>query len=372
MTTNKQASWLNRTHYGDCRSILSDMVADGVQVQCCVTSPPYFGLRSYLPEGHEDKGLEIGYNDNLDKYIQSMTEVFAHVHVLLAKDGLLFVNISDSMAGSGGSGGDYGKNGRLVGHPKYHPPKVNLPAKNLIGVPWALAFALRDQLGYYLRADMVWAKGVSGQKETGQQIAKACTAAGVALPQIEEILESLDLYVGSSRMESVRDRPSISHEYIFMLSKNPRYYYDFDAVAEPITTESLTRYQRAIDNGEVFNPARHKHTSPEQSQAPMKILLRGCKTMVARKTRNRRSVIQCLPGRFKGQHFASCPEELITPLILAGSRPGDIILDPFMGSGTTAYVAEKLGRNWIGIELNRDYEKLINERIQQPMLKFSG
>lgn len=360
----------NTAHYGDAKTILQAMVDAGVRVQTCITSPPYFSLRSYLPSTHPDKHKEMGAEQTPAEYIANLTSIFSLVRELLSPDGNLFVNIADSRNGSGGSGGDYGPGGKREGQPKFKGAKVpGLKPKDLIGIPWMLAFALRDS-GWWLRADNIWAKGVSGQKEMVQQVFNACITEGLSQEKTNDIIAHLNPYIGNGRIEAVKDRTTTSHEYFFHFTKSQHYFYDHEAIAEPMLEYSLARYQRAIDNHEVFDESRHKNIDPKLSQTPMKILTQGAKRAVERKTRNRRSV-WCIPtSNFYGAHFAVYPTTLISPLILATSQPGDTVFDPFLGSGTTAQAAQQLGRNWLGIELNPEYKPLIDKRTAQPSLQF--
>lgn len=265
--------------FGDCRDIMRRWAVDGVQVRTCVTSPPYFGLRDY---GHEG---QIGLEQTPEEYIAAMVEVFRCVRDVLAEDGTLWVNIGDSYANPGhykgnpGSGKNSHAKAEAVNgfrHSKAWPGAKN---KDLIGIPWMLAFALRAD-GWYLRQDIIWHKP-------------------------------------NPMPESVRDRCTKSHEYIFLLSKSERYFFDSEAMKE--TTEDGFR--------------------------------------------NRRSVWSVATRPYKGAHFATFPPALIEPCILAGSQPGDLVLDPFMGSGTTAEVALKNGRRYLGCELNPDYKALQDKRI---------
>ena len=360
---------LNKTYFGDCRESLKMLIDVGVRINCCITSPPYFGLRSYLPDDHPDKALEIGTEKTPEEYIARLLEMFRLVRKLLTPDGILFIVISDSRNGSGGAGGEYGPGGKREGQPKY--PGIRLPQykpKDLIGIPWMLAFALRNELGLYLRSDIIWAKGVSGQEDFEDLVYRSCIGEGLNNDLSDRIVDRLNLYIGNGKMESVKDRPTMSHEYVFMLSKNRHYYYDADAIAEPIADCSWGRYQRAVDNEESWDPEKHKSLDANISQSPMKILTRGAKSVIERGTRNRRSVVVCPTQSYAGAHFACFPEALIEPFILAGCPEGGTVLDPFIGSGTTAHVCEKLGRNWIGCELNENYESLQKGRLQQTEL----
>ena len=307
----------NSIEFGDCRDTMRQWANDGVKAQMCVTSPPYFGLRDY---GHEG---QIGLEQTPDEYIAAMVEVFRCVHDVLADDGTLWLNIGDSYAGSGGAGGQYkpggiaktGTNAPSTWSAEYSrkPVTLNVPGckpKDLIGIPWMLAFALRAD-GWYLRQDIIWHKP-------------------------------------NPMPESVRDRCTKAHEYIFLLSKSERYFFDSEAMKEPATGR---------DPG---NVTPHKHAGERFAETKANLANVG-----ARETRNRRSVWTVATRPYKGAHFATFPPALIEPCILAGSRPGDIVLDPFMGSGTTAAVALQHGRQYLGCELNPEYGPLQQERINQ-------
>jgi DNA modification methylase len=311
---------LNSVLFGDCRESLRKMAAAGIKVQTCVTSPPYFGLRDY---GHDG---QIGLENTPDQYIEKLVEVFREVRRVLADDGTLWVNIGDSyfskQKGTSGAGkSTLGPNKDLqnIQFQKMEPIRVSAgdtgcKEKDLIGIPWMLAFALRAD-GWYLRQEIIWHKP-------------------------------------NPMPESVRDRCTKAHEQIFLLSKSPRYFYDAEAVKEPSTT-GFTR-ERKRDNGlgvDQEKQGNHGFTSCGISE-----------------TRNKRSVWTVAPRPYAGAHFAVYPPELIEPCILAGSQPGDVVLDPFMGSGTTAAVAIKHGRQFIGCELNPDYKPLQDERIAAASL----
>ena len=300
--------------------------ADGVKAQTCVTSPPYFGLRDY---GH--KG-QIGLEQTPEQYIAAMVDVFRCVRDVLADDGTLWLNIGDSYAAAtrnlgrndagrnftGGGGnkegsGNPGKQGAIrVGMGECKP-------KDLIGIPWMLAFALRAD-GWYLRQDIIWHKP-------------------------------------NPMPESVRDRCTKAHEYVFMLSKSHRYYYDSKAIHEPSVMRPQNRNTKRSEHpkGDV---GRGAHVRPEGG--------------TGYESRNRRSVWTVATRPYKGAHFATFPPALIEPCILAGSRPGDIVLDPFMGSGTTAAVALQHGRQYLGCELNQDYGPLQDERINAALDLFNS
>jgi DNA modification methylase len=276
----------------------------------CVTSPPYFGLRDY---GHDG---QIGLEQTPEQYITAMVEVFRCVKDVLADDGTLWVNIGDSYAGGGaGSPQHLSESAASVrgGAKKLEKtdypcrPKVaGLKSKDLIGIPWMLAFALRAD-GWYLRQDIIWHKP-------------------------------------NPMPESVRDRCTKAHEYIFLLSKSERYFFDSEAMKEPAVCDRMR------------GPALHRDVVSTNGNG-------GLSRREPQESRNRRSVWTVATRPYKGAHFATFPPALIEPCILAGSRPGDIVLDPFMGSGTTAAVSLQHGRQYLGCELNPEYGPLQDQRI---------
>lgn len=309
--TAPAARWLDRTHVGDCRHLLRQMSRDGVSVRMCVTSPPYFRLRSYLPADHPDKPLELGTEATPAEFVARMVEVFRDVRQLLANDGTLWIVIGDSYAGTGKSGGgtqgrrwrEYGAETTGPRGGRWSPPPPGLKQKDLIGIPWMLAFALRDD-GWFLRQDIIWAKP-------------------------------------NPMPESVTDRCTRSHEYLFLLSRQSRYYFDHKAIMEP-----------AVDARGPGNLRPVRQPPDERVSGANANLRGGLHRIGVRQTRHRRDVWTITSKPFRGAHFAVFPEELVAPCILAGSRAGDIVLDPFMGSGTTAAVAKRLQRRFIGCELN--------------------
>lgn len=306
---------MNRIEFGDCRDIMRRWAADGVRVQTCVTSPPYFGLRDYGVDG------QLGLEDTPEQFIANMVEVFRCVRDVLADDGTLWVNIGDSYAVSGGPGwqGHTGERSdrrftatrnTVALRENARTASAGFKPKDLMGIPWMLAFALRAD-GWYLRQDIIWSKP-------------------------------------NPMPESVRDRCTKAHEYIFLLSKSERYYYDAEAMNEPANPKNYRARARVRD------------TPPGQTPQGK---LDARRSEVLCETRNRRSVWTVATRPYSGAHFATFPPALIEPCILAGSRPGDIVLDPFMGSGTTAATAAHHGRRYLGCELNADYRALQDERI---------
>jgi len=312
---------MNRIDFGDCRDTMRRWAAEGVKVQTCVTSPPYFGLRDY---GHEG---QIGLESTPEAYIAAMVEVFRCVRDVLADDGTLWLNIGDSYARNAGD--DSKKDPRSIntgqasvvasGAAKKgnNRPPDGLKPKDLIGIPWMLAFALRAD-GWYLRQDIIWHKP-------------------------------------NPMPESVRDRCTKAHEYIFLLSKSERYYFDSEAVSEAAAQSSGWAKQRAKGK-DTWKYGRAAGGDPNSTNGVGGTLALGA-------TRNRRSVWTVTTKPYKGAHFATFPPDLIEPCILAGSRQGDVVLDPFMGSGTTAQVAVQHGRQYLGCELNPAYEAMQQERL---------
>jgi DNA modification methylase len=273
---------------GDTRLILPTLTDQSVQ--CVVTSPPYFGLRDYgMPN-------QIGVEPTLQEFVEAMVAVFREVRRVLKDDGVLFLNLGDTIV-----------------------------AKQLQGIPWRVALALQAD-GWYLRQDIIWHKP-------------------------------------NPMPESVKDRCTKAHEYVFLLSKSPKYLFNWEAIAEPIAESSKKRYQHAVDTNEQFNPEKHKHTDGVQS--PMELLTRAAKGVLERGVRNRRSVWKIATQSFEGAHFATFPLELPTLCIKAGSNKGDTILDPFNGAATTGIASQNLERNYIGIELNPEYVKLSQTRLDK-------
>lgn len=312
--------------------LLASMAVDGIRVQTCVTSPPYFGLRDY---GHAD---QIGLERTPEEYVAQLVQVFANVRNVLADDGTLWLNLGDSYAGSWGAQGRQGKTGQMAdrsivsarqieAHPKRthtgslsrfragNPDKnggnsnrdgvgrvCGLKAKDMIGIPWRVAFALQAD-GWYLRSDIIWHKP-------------------------------------NPMPESVTDRPTKAHEYLFLLSKSDRYYYDSAAIAEASVGE---------------DPISRMSLHDGLKAASLQSLNASTLGTPAFERRNRRTVWTVTTSPQPEAHFATFPPELIEPCILGGTAAAGIVLDPFMGSGTTARVALSLGRRFIGCELNAAY-----------------
>jgi DNA modification methylase len=349
---------------GDCRESLKSLIDAGVKVQMAITSPPYYNVRSYLPEDHPDKQSEVGSEQTPEEYVANLVEVFSLVRETLTDDGTFWLNIGDSYYNYRPGAGQALVKQTLSKTKRDLPDTCNrrgkrlegLKEKDLIGISWMAAFAIRDS-GYYLRSEIIWAKGVSGQRQITQQFVDSCLEEGLDPGLIERIVSRVDPYVGSCMPESVRDRPTRSHEHIFLFSKSQNYYYDRMAVAD----EALFAQQHA--NKATSWGTNRKH--PNKANVDKYAHTGNNATTLEGGKRNRRSVWTISTRPSKVSHFAVFPPELIEPCILAGSKPGDLVLDPFMGSGTVAGVCEKLGRHWVGCELNPKYEELIPLRIKE-------
>lgn len=288
-----------RLFVGDARAVLAEMPAESVQ--CCVTSPPYWGLRDYGAEG------QLGLEPTPDEYVSNMVDVFREVRRVLRPDGMLWLNLGDSYARApekGGSGTPNGRNVAAMGYTGAKPLPNGLKPKDLVGIPWRVAFALQAD-GWWLRSDCIWSKP-------------------------------------NPMPESVTDRPTKAHEYVFLLTKAETYFYDADAVRERATAPPKAC-------GQKNDPGRND----------------GDRTGIVRgdgEWRNLRSVWSIPTQPYSGAHFATMPPALARRCVLAGARAGDVVLDPFNGAGTTGMVAMQEGRRFVGVELNPDYARLSVER----------
>lgn len=359
---------MNKIEFGDCREIMRKWASQGVKAQTCITSPPYYGLRDYgtgkwiggdencshkrdskysdkTITGHANKDLtvgdaiyksvcprcgairedrQLGLEETPEEYIKAMVEVFRCVWDVLEDDGTLWLNIGDSYynyrPGKGQALVQQSVANNIQDLPQVCARRGNklegLKEKDLIGIPWMLAFALRAD-GWYLRQDIIWHKP-------------------------------------NPMPESVGDRCTKSHEYIFLLSKSRKYHFDHVAIKEPVKEDWGTRDRT---NGKYHNEGTglQPHSGLEKSY----------------EMANKRSVWTVNTKPYSGAHFAVFPTELIEPCILAGAPVGAVVLDPFMGSGTTAQVAQDLGRQYIGCELNPEYGKLQKKRTAQTSLDFA-
>lgn len=299
---------INTIYNIDCLKGLRYMPDNSVD--CCITSPPYYGLRDYGIDG------QIGLEISPDEYIARLTEVFAEVLRVLKPTGTLWLNIGDTYNGYKGNAKRNNAETMYAGH-RHQPVREKnhgleckeLKNKDLIGVPWMLAFALRS-IGYYLRQDIIWHKP-------------------------------------NPMPEAVKDRCTKAHEYIFLLTKSARYYFDAEAIKEPARKDGRQHrvHHHRIENGTY----REKYCDY---------------TIVPTEKRNKRDVWTVSTKPEKSAHFAAYPKELIEPCVLAGCPIGGVILDPFMGTGTTAMVARMYGRNYVGFEINAEYMSIIAKKIQ--------
>ena len=316
---------INSCYLGDVRDGLRAMASAGVRARTCVTSPPYWGLRDYGVAG------QLGLEPTVDEYVANMVDVFRLVRDVLADDGTLWLNLGDCYAAqcggthqpaetlAGGIGGkeiDGGRTNRGR-HDGYNPTRnasaIGLKHKDLVGMPWRVAFALQAD-GWWLRQDIVWAKP-------------------------------------NPMPESIRDRCTKSHEYLFLLSKRERYYFDADAISEP-----------AINAGKIVKTnGADGYESETHDLRTREGIKRG---VLVKDRRNRRSVWTIPTEPFSEAHFATFPTALVEPCILAGSAVDNVVLDPFLGSGTVAQVAQALGRSWVGCELNPEYHAMIARRTR--------
>lgn len=356
---------MNHSHQiliGDSLALLQGM--RDKSVQCCVTSPPYFGLRDYGVEG------QIGLEETPTEFIARLVEVFREVRRVLRDDGTAWVSMGDSYAGSWGAQGRPQGSGQMSGrsvtlarqinaHPRFknntgvRGREIGLKAKDLMGMPWRLAFALQDD-GWYLRQDIIWNKK-------------------------------------NPMPESVRDRCTKAHEYIFLLSKSRRYHFDQEAILEPCSPNTHARRSQDVQN----QIGSGRANGARKSNGNMKAVARksngvgwGHGTDAAERQRgrvkdnesmdsalaimpekrNKRSVWDVPTHSFKGAHFATFPPDLIRPCILAGAPRGGIVLDPFGGAGTTGLVAMQEGRRSILCELNPEYAALAKARLDQAWI----
>ena len=328
---------------GDCRAILPTL--PDASVQCCVTSPPYYGLRDYGVEG------QIGLEPTPDEYVAAMVAVFREVRRVLRDDGTLWLNIGDSynnFRSQMGPGQAVHGRDKLNGKPA---PKSRMRGnagykeKDLLGIPWLLAFALRAD-GWYLRSDIIWHKP-------------------------------------NPMPESVRDRPTSAHEHVFLLTKSARYFYDAGAIRQPLAEASYSRLAQDIDG----QTGSTRANGGAKTNGTMKAVKfggnkgQGDHGSAARpasgndwdpktETANARNVWTIATQPFSGAHFATMPPALAERCIKAGTKPGDTVLDPFGGAGTTGLVADRLGRNAVLIELNADYQTLATDRVQDDAPLF--
>ena len=345
---------VDRIILGDCRKVLRRLPDESVQ--CCVTSPPYWGLRDYGVQG------QLGLEQTPEEYVGKMIDVFREVRRILRNDGTLWVNLGDCYV-AGFRGGSVGikstLNGTRRNQVQYRSFRRDqkpmgdvlgrcvsgLKPKDIVGIPWRLAFALQAD-GWYLRSDIIWHKP-------------------------------------NPMPESVQDRPTKSHEYVFLLAKSERYFYDVDAIREPYTYGEGGDHHRNVDlSGKYMPPGQ---ASPHNGLRKASKFPRGWDSGPGPHHglagnypfekdrvypfhpggRTKRSVWTVGARAFKDEHFATFPEALVEPCILAGCPPGGIVLDPFIGSGTTGIVALSLGRHFVGIEISPKYAAMARRRLAQ-------
>lgn len=358
----------NQVIQGNCLDVLKTL-PDGI-IDCCVTSPPYYGLRDYgtgiwiggdpnCPHrrlskysantitGHAQEELagnvgdaiyhavcplcgatrkdeQIGLEETPEEYIEKLTQVFHEVKRVLKDDGTLWLNIGDTYNGAKQGNTETIKHKNVAEQSDFHKSKWDgAKQKDLIGIPWMLAFALRND-GWYLRQDIIWHKP-------------------------------------NPMPEPVKDRCVKSHEYIFLLSKKPHYYFDYEAIQE----DALCKDDNRGGCGRIEYDGKRKSGGVTSTKAQISFV-----TIVEK--RNKRDVWSITPKPVKEAHFATFPEELIKPCILAGSRRDGVVLDPFFGSGTTGRVAESLNRRYLGIELNPEYIKISKKRTNNVQMTLQG
>ena len=319
-------------YHGDCLSVLREMPAQSVN--CCVTSPPYFGLRDYGSDG------QYGLEDSPAAYVETMRLVFSEVHRVLEDDGTLWLNLGDSYANGGGSGPPSAAstlwgNGHRGGGAKLRSPAMStprradgVPSKNLLGIPWRVAFALQDA-GWILRQEIIWSK-------------RSC------MP------------------EAVTDRPSRSHEQVFLFAKSPRYWYDADSIREESDPDQQAHNERYA---RVYSKQAERAATTGQ---PGNNNSAGIHARPGKPGRNARSVWSLSTTPFPEAHFATMPLTLAERCVMAGCKPGGVVLDPFSGSGTSGLAAARHGRRYAGIDLSAAYLDLsLRTRLAQGVLDFS-
>jgi DNA modification methylase len=359
-------TYIDEIHVGDCRATMRQMITAGVRVNCIVTSPPYWGLRDYGVKG------QFGLERTWLRHVARMRGTFRLARELLTDDGTLWMNYGDSY-NTTRQGGAVGHNSTINGQrtqeefrkasramkSRISPPDIDGPnrraqrglkPKDLVGMPWRVAFALQAS-GWYLRSDIIWHKP-------------------------------------NPMPESIRDRPTKSHEYLFLLARSERYHYDASAISEPVTGNAHARGDgvnpkaKVVPAGWATGTGRHdavahakesgggaastkfgKNRAPRSKQNDS---MSAAVTELVEK-RNARTVWTIPSAPFSAAHFATFPRDLVRRCILAGSRPGDTVFDPFMGSGTVAEVALELGRHYIGCELNPEYAAMFKSHRSQQV-----
>ena len=320
---------INTILHGDVLDKLKEIETESIQ--CVVTSPPYWGLRDYGSDG------QLGLEETPEEYVENMVKVFREVKRVLKHDGTVWLNLGDSYSsGSGGYDDKYMHNS-TSGTPSEGVRKsvsaskpFGLPTKNLVGIPWRVAFALQSD-GWYLRQDIIWHKP-------------------------------------NPMPEPVTDRCTKSHEYIFLLTKSAKYFYDADAIREPLAESTLNDIRIGCKSSRPNSKAHELVKQGVHGSGGIGDPTKTRAELTNLAGRNKRSVWKINTKPYKEAHFAVFPPKIPEICIKAGSKEGDTVLDPFFGSGTTGWVAQRLGRKWIGIELNAEYIKIAEKRFAQREL----
>ena len=314
----------NRIICGDALETLKNFPDESIN--CSITSPPYYGLRDY------HKKEQIGREKTVEEYLDRLINVFREVRRVLKKDGTCFIVIGDSYAGTSSKKEQRdpkypkGRNGQ---NPSITQKVLGYKSKDLMGIPWRLAFALRED-GWYLRSDIIW------HKEN-------------AMP------------------EACKDRPTRSYEHIFLLSKSPRYYYDYDSMAEPMKEVSKKRYVRGRSEENKYLNENSGAKIQKINEARKYGQYKGDNIP---QFRNKRDIWTINTTSFRGNHYAAFPPKLAEICVIAGSPEGGVVLDPFIGSGTVGLIALLHNRKYIGIELNEEYVDLARKRIETEVKKL--
>lgn len=309
---------IDTIYTGDCLDVLKTLPEESVN--CCVTSPPYYALRDYGMEG------QIGREETPKEYISHLTDVFTEVRRVLRSDGTLWLNISDTYAGKSNQGSSIdpknpkGRNGQTVA---LNNKVEGCKPKDMIGIPWMLAFALRDS-GWYLRNDIIWMKE-------------------------------------NPMPESAKDRCARCYEHIFLFSKSRKYHFDYKAISEPIAPATRKRLKCAVGENNKFGKAIPGQPQSQPINRPREH--GSISDDEINPLRNKRDVWVINTVPFKGNHYAVYPPKLVETCLLAGCPEGGIVLDPFMGSGTTGMVAKQMNRHYVGIELNPEFTEMAYRRI---------
>ena len=317
----------NKILQGDSLQVLRTM--PDKSVNCCITSPPYYGLRDYGMDA------QIGLEESPEEYIEKLTAVFREVRRVLTDDGTLWVNIGDTYNGNKKGNTEVNKNRKVAESSNFYKRIWNgAKEKDLLGIPWMLAFSLRSD-GWYLRNDIIWDKP-------------------------------------NQMPDGAKDRCTKAHEYVFLLSKSQRYYFDYEAIQEEACydarKDTLSKGSQKYNNDSYLPD----HTKSLAGASHERWQYKTDEDGEVIRVKNKRDVWHVPTKPNREAHFATYPEELITPCVLAGSRVGDVILDPFFGSGTTGRVATQYNRSYIGIELNPEYIEIAKHRANEVQLSLFG